>query len=227
MPSSCSALYSIDSLLVRVGLPLRQRPSRLANSTWMMVEKNRCAWSTNDPLYISYHDEEWGRPNRDGRRLFEKIILEGAQAGLSWITILRKRENYRRLFAGFDPAKVAAFDEQDVARLLGDAGIIRNQAKIRSAIKNAQAFVEHFGDDEDAFSTFLWSFVGGEPIINQRKTMEDIPSVIDASTEMSKALKKIGFSFIGPTTCYAMMQASGMVDDHLVDCFCHTSNRSS
>lgn len=191
-----------------------------------MTKMTRCPWSTKDPLYIAYHDEEWGVPNRDGRLLFEKVILEGAQSGLSWITILKKRENYRRAFAGFDSAKVAAFDEADVERLMGDAGIVRNQAKIRSAIKNARAFVEHFGDDEDAFSTFMWSFVDGEPIINQRQRMEDLPPVIDASAAMSKALKKMGFSFVGPTTCYALMQAAGMVDDHLVDCFRHTSNRS-
>ena len=192
----------------------------------MMTEVTRCPWSTNDPLYLAYHDEEWGRPNHDGRKLFEKIILEGAQSGLSWITILRKRENYRNAFEGFDPAKVAAFDDDDVERLMNDAGIVRNQAKIRSAINNAKTFVEHFGDDEDAFSTFLWDFVDGEPIVNQRKTMDDITAITDISTEMSKALKKLGFSFIGPTTCYAMMQAAGMVDDHLVTCFCHTSNRS-
>jgi DNA-3-methyladenine glycosylase I len=190
-----------------------------------MAELSRCPWSTKDPLYIAYHDEEWGRPNRDGRRLFEKIILEGAQAGLSWITILKKRENYRRLFEGFDPAKVAAFDDDDVVRLLGDAGIIRNQAKIRSAINNAKVFVDNFGTDEDAFATFLWGFVDGQPIINQRKSMAELPPVIEASTEMSKALKKMGFSFVGPTTCYALMQAAGMVDDHLVTCFAHTSNR--
>ena len=191
-----------------------------------MTELVRCEWSTKDPLYIAYHDKEWGRPNRDGRRLFEKIILEGAQSGLSWITILKKRENYRRLFDGFDPAKVAAYDENDLERLMGDAGIIRNRAKIISAINNARVFVEHFGADEDAFSNFLWGFVDGEPIINQRKTMEDIVAVTEISTQMSKTLKKMGFSFIGPTTCYAMMQAAGMVDDHLVNCFCHTSNRS-
>ena len=191
-----------------------------------MQEQNRCPWSTKDPLYIAYHDEEWGRPNRDGRRLFEKVILEGAQSGLSWITILKKRENYRRLFDGFDPVKVAAYDDEDVARLMADAGIIRNQAKIRSAIKNAKAFVEHFGDDEDSFSDFMWSFVGGSPVVNQRKSMQEITAVTDASTVMSKALKKLGFSFVGPTTCYALMQAAGMVDDHLVDCFCHTSKRT-
>jgi len=190
-----------------------------------MQEQNRCPWSTKDPLYIAYHDEEWGRPNRDGRRLFEKVILEGAQSGLSWITILKKRENYRRLFDGFDPVKVAAYDDEDVARLMADAGIIRNQAKIRSAIKNAKAFVEHFGDDEDSFSEFMWSFVGGSPVVNQRKNIQEITAVTDASTEMSKALKKLGFSFVGPTTCYALMQAAGMVDDHLVDCFRHTSKR--
>lgn len=190
-----------------------------------MTEVTRCPWPSKDPLYTSYHDEEWGIPNRDGRRLFEKIILEGAQAGLSWITVLRKRENYRRLFEGFDPAKVAAFDDDDVMRLMSDAGIIRNGAKIRSAINNAKVFIEHFGNDEDAFSDFLWSFVNDEPIINQRKSMEEIPPVIEISTKMSKELKKMGFSFIGPTTCYAMMQAAGMVDDHLVTCFCHTSNR--
>jgi DNA-3-methyladenine glycosylase I len=191
-----------------------------------MQEQNRCPWSTKDPLYISYHDEEWGRPNRDGRRLFEKVILEGAQSGLSWITILKKRENYRRLFDGFDPVKVAAYDDEDVARLMADAGIIRNQAKIRSAINNAKAFVEHFGNDEDSFSEFMWSFVGGSPVVNQRKSMQEITAVTDASAEMSKALKKLGFSFVGPTTCYALMQAAGMVDDHLVDCFCHTSKRT-
>lgn len=191
-----------------------------------MQEQNRCPWSAKDPLYLAYHDEEWGRPNRDGRRLFEKVILEGAQSGLSWITILKKRENYRRLFDGFDPVKVAAYDDEDVSRLMADAGIIRNQAKIRSAIKNARAFVEHFGDDEDSFSEFMWSFVGGSPVVNQRKNMQEITAVTDASTEMSKALKKLGFSFVGPTTCYALMQAAGMVDDHLVDCFCHTSKRT-
>ena len=190
-----------------------------------MNESNRCPWSTFDPLYLDYHDKEWGTPNRDGRRLFEKIILEGAQAGLSWITILKKRENYRRAFDGFDPAKVAAYGDDDIERLVTDAGIVRNRAKIKSAINNAKVFVEHFGADEDAFSEFLWSFVDGEPVVNYRERMEDITVTTEASTEMSKALKKIGFSFIGPTTCYAMMQAAGMVDDHLVSCFRHTSNR--
>ena len=190
-----------------------------------MNEPNRCPWPTFDPLYLDYHDKEWGTPNRDGRRLFEKIILEGAQAGLSWITILKKRENYRRAFDGFDPAKVAAYGDDDIERLVTDAGIIRNRAKIKSAINNAKVFVEHFGADEDAFSEFLWSFVDGEPVVNYRERMEDITVTTEASTEMSKALKKMGFSFIGPTTCYAMMQAAGMVDDHLVSCFRHTSNR--
>jgi len=191
-----------------------------------MTGVNRCPWPTKDPLYLKYHDQEWGIPNRDGRQLFEKIILEGAQAGLSWITILKKRENYRHLFDRFDPVKVASYNEKDVSRLMGDAGIIRNRAKINSAINNAKAFCEHFGNDEDAFSEFLWSFVDDKPIINQRRSMDDMPPTSKISTKMSKQLKKMGFSFIGPTTCYAMMQATGMVDDHVVTCFCHTSNRN-
>ncbi|HIC61526.1 MAG TPA: DNA-3-methyladenine glycosylase I, partial [Marine Group III euryarchaeote] len=166
-----------------------------------MTEVIRCPWITKDPVYLRYHDEEWGTPNRDGRRLFEKIILEGAQAGLSWITILKRRENYRAAFDGFDPVKIAAYDEDDVMRLMGDAGIIRNQAKIRSAINNAKVFVAHFGNDEDAFSDFLWDFVDGNPIINQRNSMEDSPPVTEISKTMGKELKKMGFSFIGPTTC--------------------------
>jgi DNA-3-methyladenine glycosylase I len=190
-----------------------------------MTEPVRCPWSTNDPLYLDYHDTEWGTPNHDGRRLFEKVILEGAQAGLSWIQILRRRENYRAAFEGFDPIKVAAFTDEDVERLVQDAGIIRNRAKIKSAINNAKVFVSNF-ESEDAFAKFMWSFVDGEPIVNHRERMEDVVAVTDISTEMSKGLKKLGFTFIGPTTCHALMQAAGMVDDHLVTCFRHTSNRS-
>jgi DNA-3-methyladenine glycosylase I len=190
-----------------------------------MSEPIRCPWSTNDPLYLQYHDREWGIPNRDGRQLFEKIILEGAQAGLSWILILRRRESYRAAFDGFDPAKIAAYDDADIERLASDVGIIRNRAKIKSAINNAQAFIEHFGGDEDAFADFLWSFVDGEPVINHRERLEDMTATTESSIEMSKSLKKLGFSFIGPTTCYALMQATGMVDDHLVTCFRHTLNR--
>ena len=190
-----------------------------------MSEPLRCPWSTNDPLYLQYHDTEWGTPNRDGRRLFEKIILEGAQAGLSWIQILRRRENYRAAFDGFDPAKIAAYDDADIERLVTDAGIIRNRAKIKSAINNARVFIEHFGDDEDAFADYLWSFVDGQPVVNHRERQDDITATTESSTKMSKSLKKLGFSFIGPTTCYAMMQAAGMVDDHLVTCFRHTINR--
>ena len=190
-----------------------------------MSEPVRCPWSTNDPLYTDYHDKEWGAPNRDGRRLFEKVILEGAQAGLSWITILRKRENYRSAFSQFDVNLIAQYDESDVTRLMADAGIVRNERKIRSTINNAQAFVANF-ESEDAFAKFMWSFVGGEPIVNHRERMEDFVAITDLSTEMSKGLKKLGFTFIGPTTCYALMQAAGMVDDHLVTCFRHTSNRS-
>ena len=189
-----------------------------------MKETTRC-FLTNDPLYQEYHDKEWGTPNYDGRRLFEKIILEGAQAGLSWIQILRRRENYRVAFDGFDPSIIANYDDEDVERLVSDIGIIRNRAKIKSAISNARVFIEHFGTDEDAFATFLWSFVDGEPIINHRERWEDVEVTTDSSIKMSKELKKLGFTFIGPTTCYAMMQAAGMVDDHLVSCFRHTKNR--
>ncbi|HJM18339.1 MAG TPA: DNA-3-methyladenine glycosylase I [Candidatus Thalassarchaeaceae archaeon] len=186
---------------------------------------NRCPWPANDSLYLEYHDKEWGIPNRNGRQLFEKIILEGAQAGLSWIQILRRRENYRTAFDLFDPAIVAAYGDDDVERLVSDSGIIRNRAKIKSAINNARVFVEHFGIDEDGFAEFLWSFVGGVPIVNHRERMEDVTVSTEASTEMSKSLKKLGFTFIGPTTCYAMMQSAGMVDDHLISCFRHTANR--
>ena len=190
-----------------------------------MGELYRCPWSTGDPIYIDYHDKEWGTPNRDGRRLFEKIILEGAQAGLSWIQILKRREEYRDAFDGFDPKKIASYDEEDVERLVSNPGIIRNRAKIKSAINNARAFVGHFGTDEDAFSEFLWSFVGGSPVVNHRERMDDVESSTATSKEMSDALRDLGFTFIGPTTCYAMMQSAGMVDDHLVTCFRHTTNR--
>ncbi len=189
-----------------------------------MKETTRC-FLTSDPLYQEYHDKEWGTPNYNGRRLFEKIILEGAQAGLSWIQILRRRENYRVAFDGFDPSIIANYDEEDIERLVEDTGIIRNRAKIKSAINNARTFIEHFGTDEDAFATFLWSFVDGEPVVNHRERWGDVDVTTDSSIQMSKELKKLGFTFIGPTTCYAMMQAAGMVDDHLITCFRHTKNR--
>jgi DNA-3-methyladenine glycosylase I len=175
----------------------------------------RCAWVPEaDPLYVAYHDEEWGVPTHDERRLFEMLVLEGAQAGLSWSTILRKREGYRRAFAGFDAERVARFGDGDVERLMGDAGIVRNRLKIDAAIANARAVLEAGGLDE-----LVWSFVGGEPLVNGWRTIAEIPAETTESKAMSKELKRRGFRFVGPTICYAFMQACGLVDDHTVDCF--------
>lgn len=184
----------------------------------------RCPWCGTDPLYVAYHDEEWGVPVHDDRRLFEFLILEGAQAGLSWITVLKRREGYRRAFAGFDPARVAAFGEADVARLLADPGIVRNRAKIASAIANARAFLavqEAFG----SFAAFQWSFVDGQPLVNHWQSLAEVPARTEVSDRFSKALKQRGFSFVGSTICYAHMQAVGMVNDHLVDCHRHPSHQ--
>lgn len=181
----------------------------------------RCTWCGNDPLYVKYHDEEWGVPVHDERLHFEFLVLEGAQAGLSWITILRRREGYRRAFAEFDPAKVADFDEAQIAKLLQDEGIIRNRQKVRSAVKNARAFLqvqEEFG----SFDRYIWSFVDGSSIVNQFMNDSDIPAKTPLSEKISKDLKGRGFSFVGPTIVYAHMQAIGMVNDHLVSCFRHT-----
>ncbi len=168
-----------------------------------------------DPLYVTYHDEEWGVPSHDDRHLFELLVLEGAQAGLSWATILRKREGYRRAFADFDVAKVARFDDRDVERLLADAGIVRNRLKVESAIANARATL----DLDVALGEYLWSFVGGEPKVNRWRALRELPAQTDESAAMSKDLKKRGFRFVGPTVCYAFMQAAGLVNDHTVDCF--------
>jgi DNA-3-methyladenine glycosylase I len=178
----------------------------------------RCQWATSDPLYIRYHDEEWGVPSHEDRHLFEMILLEGAQAGLSWITILRKRENYRRAFDGFDAAKIARYDAKKVARLLADEGIVRNRLKIESAIDNARSFLavkKEFG----SFDRFIWGFVGGKTIVNRPRTLGDVPPRTPESDAMSKALVKRGFRFVGSTICYAFMQACGMVDDHVSTCF--------
>ena len=180
--------------------------------------RRRCAWPGSDPLYVAYHDREWGVPVHDDRLLFEFLTLEGAQAGLSWITILRKRESYREAFAGFDPLAVARFDRANVARLLADEGIVRNRLKIESAITNARAFLkvrEEFG----SFDAYQWSFVDGAPIRNAWKRIRDIPASTPVSDAMSRDLKKRGFRFVGSTICYAHMQAVGMVNDHTVDCF--------
>lgn len=179
----------------------------------------RCSWCGGDPLYVAYHDTEWGVPVHDDRLLFEFLILEGAQAGLSWITILRKREAYRKAFAGFDADKVARYGKREVERLLGDAGIVRNRLKIEAAINNAQRFLavqEEFG----SFDAYIWRFVGGRPLQNRRRTLKDIPATTKESDALSRDLKARGFKFVGSTICYAFMQASGMVDDHVVGCHC-------
>ena len=175
----------------------------------------RCAWvPEKDPLYVAYHDEEWGIPSHDQRHLFEMLILEGAQAGLSWSTILKKREGYRRAFAEFDPEQVARFEGETVERLMDDASIVRNRAKIEAAIANARATLEVGSLDE-----LLWSFVDGRPTQNSWKTLGEIPAETPESKAMSKELKRRGFRFVGPTICYAFMQACGLVNDHTVDCF--------
>lgn len=183
-----------------------------------MVE--RCPWPGNDPLYCAYHDEDWGVPEYDSRALYEKLVLDGFQAGLAWITILRKRDNFRAAFDGFDPEKIAAYDEADIQRLLGDAGIVRSRAKIEAAIKGAQVWIDIQSSDT-SFSDRLWDFVDGKPRINHFLTMTDVPAETETSQAMSKELKHLGYKFCGPVIVYAFMQAVGMVNDHLVTCFRH------
>lgn len=178
----------------------------------------RCGWPGDDPLMIAYHDEEWGTPLRDDIRLFEYLLLDGAQAGLSWQTILRKREGYRRAFEGFDPEKIARYGDADVERLLGDAGIVRNRQKIASAVGNARAFLQ-VQRDEGSFAGFIWSFVGGRPMDSGRTSPEQVPATSPESEKMSRELRRRGFRFVGPTICYAFMQAAGLVNDHLTECF--------
>jgi len=178
----------------------------------------RCSWATSDPLYIKYHDEEWGKPVYDDKILFEFLILEGAQAGLSWITILRRRENYRKAFADFDVKKVAAFTEKDLERLMNDEGIIRNRLKVNGAITNAKLFIE-IQQEFGSFSKYMWSFVpDSKPILNHIEEMSDVPPRTELSDQISKDMKKRGFKFFGTTICYAFMQATGMVNDHLLNC---------
>jgi DNA-3-methyladenine glycosylase I len=184
------------------------------------VTPTRCGWAGKDPLYVAYHDEEWGVPSSDDRHLYEFLVLEGAQAGLSWITILRKRDAYRRAFAGFDPKKVARFDAHKIEALLGDAGIVRNRMKVESAVKNARAFLavqEEFG----SFAAYQWRFVDGKPVQNRWASLKEVPPSTPMSDAFSKDLKQRGFSFVGSTIIYAHAQAVGMVNDHLVDCFRH------
>ncbi|ABE53307.1 DNA-3-methyladenine glycosylase I [Shewanella denitrificans OS217] len=185
------------------------------------MQVNRCAWVSDDPLYQDYHDKVWGRPEYDSQQLFAKLCLDGQQAGLSWITILKKQQNYERLFANFDPRLIAEFDDAKVEELMLDVGIVRNRLKVNSIIRNAKAYLamEQQGIN---FSQFLWAFVGGAPKLNNFSSMADVPAQTPESEAMSKALKKLGFNFVGPTICYAFMQAVGMVNDHTQDCFCAT-----
>lgn len=184
----------------------------------------RCGWVSEDPLYIAYHDKEWGVPETDRRYLFEMICLEGQQAGLSWITVLKKRENYRQAFHHFAPEKVAEMTEDDVERLVQDAGIIRHRGKIQAIIGNARALLAMEANGE-AFSDFIWSFVGHQPQLTQATTLAEVPASTPTSDALSKALKKRGFKFVGTTICYAFMQASGMVNDHVTSCFCYSGGQ--
>lgn len=182
--------------------------------------KIRCAWCGSDPLYMAYHDQEWGQPAHDDRHLFEMLILEGAQAGLSWLTILRKRQNYRKAFDNFDAAVVARYTDHDVKRLLADAGIVRNRLKIEAAIRNARGVLQ-IQAEYGTLEAFLWRYVEGVPLQNAWKSMAEIPAKTALSDQMSKDLKNRGFTFVGSTICYAFMQATGMVNDHIVDCYRH------
>lgn len=182
---------------------------------------NRCPWAGSDPLYLDYHDTEWGVPMHDSQRLFELLCLEGAQAGLAWITILRKREGYREAFDGFDPHRIAAYTDADRARLMADARVVRNAAKIEAFIGNARAWLA-----VDDFAALVWSFVDGEVVVNRWRREEDVPAETDASAAMARELRRIGFRFIGPTVCYAYMQSAGLVNDHVVDCFRHAQLES-
>jgi DNA-3-methyladenine glycosylase I len=197
----------------------RKQPSREAKPERTRVdERIRCGWAGSDPVYVGYHDHEWGVPVRDDRRLFEFLVLEGAQAGLSWITILRKRDAYRAAFDGFDPEKVARYDARRIAKLLQNDGIVRNRAKLESAVKNARAFLavqSEFG----SFSKYQWGFVENEPVVNRWPSLKQVPPRTPLSDALSKDLKQRGFSFVGSTIVYAHMQAMGMVNDHLVSCF--------
>jgi DNA-3-methyladenine glycosylase I len=184
------------------------------------IQLQRCVWAGHDPLYLSYHDEEWGVPCFDDRSLFELLILEGAQAGLSWLTILRKRDNYRRVFDNFEAEKIIQYDAAKIESLLADPGIVRNRLKIRSAITNARAFLE-LREKQGLFSNYLWDFVDGRPMQNHWGSLQDVPVSTAISDTLSRELKKQGFTFVGSTICYAFMQAVGMVNDHTTDCYRH------
>ena len=182
------------------------------------MTRTRCRWVNDDALYVAYHDEEWGVPVHNDRRLYEMLVLEGAQAGLSWYTILKKREAYRRAFDGFDPDRIARYDDKKVASLLEDPGIVRNRLKVQAAIGNARAWLD-LRESGIRFSEFLWAFSGGATVVNAWRRLEDIPAATPVSEAMSRALRARGFRFVGPTICYAFMQAVGMVNDHVTSCF--------
>ena len=182
------------------------------------MELERCAWCGIDPLYVSYHDHEWGIPLHDDRRLFEMLILEGAQAGLNWLTILRKREGYRAAFDHFDPERIASYDATKIARLLANPGIVRNRLKIQAAIRNAQGYLT-IREQHGGFDAFLWRYVDGQPRQNAWPTLAEVPARSPDADAMSRDLKRLGFTFVGPTICYAFMQAVGMVNDHTTNCF--------
>jgi DNA-3-methyladenine glycosylase I len=184
----------------------------------MLKERTRCSWATSDPLYIEYHDREWGVPQHDDTRLFELLILEGAQAGLSWITILRKRDHYRKAFNGFDVKRIAKYDQRKVTALLSNPGIVRNRLKVAASIQNARSFLE-VQEEFGSFDRYIWKFVNGKPKKNSWKKLEEVPAKTTESDAMSKDLKRRGFKFVGSTICYAFMQATGMVNDHLTTCF--------
>ena len=189
-----------------------------------MRRNQRCAWvRLHEPLYVDYHDQEWGIPVYDDRALFEMLCLEGAQAGLSWWTILQKRANYREAFDGFQPEIIAGYDEEKIASLLANEGIVRNRLKIRSVVKNAKAFMD-IQQKHGSFSEYIWSFTGGKPIVNHWASAAEVPVTTEISDRMSRQLKKDGFTFVGSTICYSLMQAAGMVNDHTLDCFCHPSH---
>jgi DNA-3-methyladenine glycosylase I len=186
--------------------------------------KSRCTWAGDDPLYVAYHDREWGVPLHDDRKLFELLILEGAQAGLAWITILRKREGYRAAFDGFDPSRIAGYGRRKIESLLKDPGIVRNRAKVLGTVQNARAFAR-VCEEAGSFDRHVWSFVGGRPRQNQRASMKDVPAETEESRALSRDLKKRGFTFVGPTICYAFMQAAGLVNDHVVTCFRYAARK--
>jgi DNA-3-methyladenine glycosylase I len=183
--------------------------------------RKRCPWPSDDPIYVAYHDDEWGVPEYDDRALFEKLILDGFQAGLSWITILRKRDNFRKAFDNFEPKKIAKYDAKKIAALMNDTGIVRNRQKIEGAVASAKAYLKIM-DEGPGFSKLLWGYVGGKPKVNTFKTTAGVPAATPISIAMSKDLSARGFKFVGPTIVYAFMQAVGMVNDHLVDCYCHS-----